>query len=138
MVIGIMSELTLRIAFKFNPLAPFWLLQGVSAYESNWQTKESLVEAISSLKDQLNVNTILRISTDDEQFKAQYGYELTYTVIEYIVDCFGKKSLISYLKTPESLFSIFECSEEQFWKSWLYFVRERYLGIEKVCKSQKR
>lgn len=110
-----------------NPRTPFWLLQGVSAYKSNWLTQSDIKTAITTLKDQLHVNSIFRISSDDEGFKAEYGYELTYTVIEYILSKYDNEKLALFIKNPGLLFSIFECSENQFWNSWLIFIKEKYL-----------
>ncbi|MDD3865924.1 MAG: BlaI/MecI/CopY family transcriptional regulator [Candidatus Izemoplasmatales bacterium] len=113
-----------------NPRAPFWLWQGVSVYESGWLTFDKIKAAISILRKQIHPHLIFRISTDDDLFKNQYGYELTYTVIEFIVNRFGNSSLLQFIKAPEQMRFIFNMSEDEFWKVWIEFIQTRYINEE--------
>ncbi|MBU1144754.1 MAG: BlaI/MecI/CopY family transcriptional regulator [Firmicutes bacterium] len=123
---GAFHALTQLLIYYINPRAPFWLLQGISAFESNWLSFDAIKKSIIELGDDLNRYSVMQISSDDDLFRIQHGYELTYSMIEYIVSRFGKKALLSLLKTPERLRFIFECSEDDFWDSWVDFVKLRY------------
>jgi len=112
---------------RLNPNAPFWLVQGISVYEANWLSFDQLKNAITIEQNQLNAYSVYRVPTIFNIFKDQRGYELTYTVIQYIVEKYGKDALRMYLKSPELLRDIFKCSEVEFWESWVQFVKSRYL-----------
>ncbi|MDD3127300.1 MAG: hypothetical protein PHT27_06765, partial [Candidatus Izemoplasmatales bacterium] len=81
-------------------------------------------------RKQIHPHLIFRISTDDDLFKNQYGYELTYTVIEFIVNRFGNNSLLQFIKAPEQMRFIFNMSEDEFWKVWIEFIQTRYINEE--------
>jgi len=117
-----------------NPYAPFWLVEGMAVYEARWLTRKAIQKAMTIEKDQLDAYSIFRVPTDYAVFRQQRGYEMAYTIIEFIVDRYGKEKLQAYLRAPESLRAIFGCSEMVFWTVWLEFIRQRYLteaGCEK-------
>jgi len=121
---------TQLIVHYINPRAPFWLIQGVSVYESGWLTFDKIKQVVCNRKNDLDAYSIFRIPLDDDLFKINDGYELTYTFIEYIVITYGKETLIDYIKSPDLIRSIFSCTEEEFWSNWVKFVISRYMGVE--------
>lgn len=113
-----------------NPNAPFWLVQGISVYEANWLTYDQIKKAITIEFSQLDEFSVYRVPTNLYLFEKQRGFEITYTVIEYIVAIYGKEAMLQFLKTPENLRSIFKLSEHDFWNSWKESIRTRYIDNE--------
>jgi len=127
---AILHVLTQLIMHFINPYCPFWLVQGIAVYEARWLNYEQIKKALTIEKNNLDLYSAFRIPTDYDEFKQQRGYEITCSVIQFIVEKYDKKKLIAFLKAPESLRHIFECLEAEFWASWLEFLQHFYLNSE--------
>jgi len=115
------------LVHRINETAPYWLHQGVAAYESGWLSRSRIIEALRHHPDQLNVGSVKDLTHRYDEFRNQSGYELAYTVAEFIVGSFGTKVLQAFLRTPESFSSVFGCEESRFWQDWLTFVKKTYI-----------
>lgn len=108
---------------ELNSKLPYWLYQGVSAYESNWITKERLIMVVNEKLPLIDRHYIKRISYNQEKFKELAGYELCYTIIEFIEQTYGTEKLLDFIKRPELGSEIFEMRDDMFWDEWIKFLK---------------
>jgi len=125
-ILHVFTELLLHFV---NPYAPFWLIEGMAVYEAQWLTPEAIRKAIRIEKDQLDLYSVFRVPTDYGLFRERHGYEITSTVILFIVKRYGPSHLQEFVRAPERMRDIFGCSEADFWTAWLDDVRQTYLGV---------
>ena len=117
-----------------NPYAPFWMVEGIAVYEASWLDYERMKKALIAEKNQLDAYSVYRVSTDYDVFRQQRGYEITCSVMQFIVEQYGKEKLLAFLRAPERLRDIFACSETAFWASWLAFLQHTYFDDEATIK----
>jgi len=119
--------LVLLMLHNFNGNSPFWLRQGIAVYEARWKSKQQVQEALMKLQNEIDVFSVYRLSTDLNLFEKQKGFEITQSVIEYIIDVFGNEKLKEYLRDPENVRGIFSCTEIVFWEKWIIYIHNKYL-----------
>lgn len=112
---------------NINENAPFWLKHGISVYEAGWKSSEQMKASIIQIQQELVPFMVYSLSTDLHQFEKQKGFELTQSVIEYIINTYGKEKLRKYLRNPENIFGIFECTPVFFWNGWIDFIHKKYI-----------
>ena len=115
-----------RVIHDINPSVPYWLLQGIATYESNWLSSQRFDEAMARVCKTIYPTTIIDLAKQYDLFRYQDGYELTYTVVKFIITEFGMKSLNQYLRSPQNFNAIFLIDELMFWKKWVIFVQTHY------------
>jgi|SRR5690554_1980894 hypothetical protein len=97
---------------------PYWLWEGISLYMAGQRVDLSQLKSLRSGKfphyDELNSMT--------NSF--QFGYSL----VEYIVDTWGIRTLRSLLLNRGDIESTYGMSEVQFWEEWQNFVSCKYLA----------
>lgn len=124
--LAIVHVFTQILVHQINETIPYWLHQGVAAYESHWLSKDRIIDAIQQYMDLLDIHSIKDLTKRYDEFQANRGYELAYTVVEYIVLTYGHEALVRFIKKPELLSEHFQCEEADFWNNWLKFVHQRY------------
>jgi predicted transcriptional regulator len=112
---------------QINPSAPYWLQQAISSYESKWLSKERIAEAVKSYSTASDLSTMKDMSKVYVTFKEAGGYEVSYTVAEYIDRTFGMVALEKLLREPTDFQGIINLSEHEFWSGWNRYLRENYL-----------
>lgn len=116
------------IMLRINRGAPYWLMQGVSAYVSNWMPYQRKLDALLKHKNQLSQEYILKISQDYKSFSDGKGYEIANTVIEFIVSKYDNLHVVSLIKNPNNIEGIFGCTSGEFWQSWLDYIDKTYFS----------
>ena len=115
-----------RVIHDINPLAPYWLTQGIAAYESDLLKKDRLNQKLNESSISISVDTILNLSHQYDLFREQNGYELSYSLIEMIVHQFGRTSLLKFLHNSNDYFQAFGISSSEFWNKWVYYCHIHY------------
>lgn len=113
---------------NINENAPFWLKHGISVYEAGWKSFDQIKSSMIQIKDNLNLFMVYSLSANHDLFEKQKGFEITQTVIEYIVETFGKEYLREYLRNPEDIQGIFKCAQVDFWTDWIIFIHKKYIN----------
>lgn len=125
---------------QINETAPYWLQQAVSAYEGQWMTKDRIRNAVCEKygkpDDSLNpgkddLTQMNDMSKHYELFKESRGYEIAYTVAEFIVEGYGFPELVRLLKEPTNFQGVFQLSETEFWGAWGNFINRKYVQSER-------
>ncbi|MDD3123173.1 MAG: BlaI/MecI/CopY family transcriptional regulator [Candidatus Izemoplasmatales bacterium] len=111
-----------RAIHNINPLAPYWILQGVAAYESNILSLNRLQTALDKIKNSVSTDTIFNLSRQYDLFRDNNGYELAFSVIKFIVDTFGIEVLNKFIRNPQNYFFVFKIDEDSFWTNWVKYV----------------
>ncbi len=123
---------TQLIIQKINPMTPYWLQQAVAAYESQWLTKERIINAVSELvahKSQSKTHAFIQMQVMSDaflSFKELKGYEMGYTVTEFIVVTYGMDKLAAFIRLPHDFESVFGLEEREFWDKWRVFLIKNY------------
>lgn len=112
---------------QINPSAPYWLQQAVSAYEGQWLSAERISQAVKRGIEKTDLSMMRDVADVYLLFKESSGYELAYTVAEYIFEVYGKERLALLLRSPADFQGIFGRSEEQFWLDWRRFAAHKHL-----------
>jgi len=99
---------------------PVWLWEGVSVYEAG-QFIDPKTLAF------LNNNSYPGFPELDTRSKGAKIYKVGYTIIEYILQEYGKLKLIELIKNYGNVQLVLNVSDEQFCKNWFGFVKRKYL-----------
>ncbi len=113
---------------KINENAPFWLKHGISVYEAGWKPDDDLKTSMIQIQDRLTPFMVYSLSTDHHLFEKEKGFEITQSVIEFIVETYGKEILKEYLRNPENISGIFNLTPMDFWNDWINFIHEKYIN----------
>lgn len=113
-----------RVILEMNPSTPYWLQQGIATYESHWMTESRFSSALSEIKKNLSWDTIINMDSNYESFRSKYGYELSYTVVQYILTQYGWKSLKQFIQSPGDYEKAFSVHSETFWRQWVKYVQQ--------------
>lgn len=108
-----------KVLSSINSRAPYWLTQGIAAFESGLVDATKAEQTIRRILPSLNEQSVLALSTQYELFRVQNGYELSSCVVSYIARRYGFEALWNYLHQPEQYTTVFQCEEATFWKEWL-------------------
>jgi predicted transcriptional regulator len=121
-------ELAEIIIHKINPSPPYWLRQGIAAYEGEWLDKNWIQSIIAdkAAKNELPPS-LTTLSSDYKAFGDNFGYVYAYTIVEFIVEEYGYDKLGMLLREPGNFRDIFKFSEDEFCTEWLNFLNERYI-----------
>ncbi|GAB6108329.1 BlaI/MecI/CopY family transcriptional regulator [Fusibacter bizertensis] len=129
---AILHTFTQMLIQQINPSVPYWLQQAIAAYESHWLTKEKIAQAISTLQtnstspDPYKLIQMQVMRNDFLSFKEIKGYELGYTVAEFIDLTFGIDKIAELIRKPYDYLGVFDVDENQFWCEWREFLIKNY------------
>jgi len=110
-----------------NKNAPFWLKNGISVYEAGWKSYNQIKAAMIQIKNDIDLFKVYSLSTNLDLFEKQKGFEISQSVIEYIIETFGNDKLRDYLRDPENVSGIFKCTHATFWQNWINFIHKKYI-----------
>ncbi|MFA5006582.1 MAG: BlaI/MecI/CopY family transcriptional regulator [Candidatus Izemoplasmatales bacterium] len=119
-----------RVIFSVNSSAPYWLSQGIAAFESDLINPSRLAKTMESLLPTLRQDAVLNLGNHYELFRLQGGYELTTTAVQFIVRTFGWDRLVEFVKHPDAYEELFHLSQDDFWHEWFKQVDTEYSGKE--------
>ncbi|MFH0992712.1 MAG: BlaI/MecI/CopY family transcriptional regulator [bacterium] len=119
-----------RMIAQINPYAPYWVQQGVSAYESKWLNAEKIRNLIRDDRYRRDLDTVRKLTIKYDDFKVAGGYELSYTVIEYIVQIRGHAGLLAFIRNPEAWLGAYGADGVDFWSGWKTFIEQKYASKE--------
>lgn len=111
---------------KINSSAPYWLHQGIAAYESHWLDKGWIKSIIADKVAKNEISPLKALVSDYRTFGDNYGYVYAYTVSEFIVEKYGLSKLGMLLRAPNNFLDIFGYSEDKFWVRWVSYLKEFY------------
>lgn len=117
---------------QINPSTPYWLQQAVATYESDWMTHERIQLAVKTLLEaeeaghSKSIHQMQVMKDAYLAFKDTKGYELGYTVIEFIVSVYGCEKVAEFIRQPHDFLAIFGESESEFWSKWRGFIAKIY------------
>ena len=112
---------------RINPQIPYWLMQGVAAYLAHWLDRTRITKVVNKNYEDISKTLLKDISIDFETFKDKGGYELAYTIMEFIVANYTYSHITRYIKDPDNYNSIFKCTKEEFQARWLEYLKEKYM-----------
>lgn len=115
------------VMYRINPQIPYWLMQGAAAYLAQWMEQSRLKTVINANYCDIANSIMSDISIDFETFKDKGGYELAYTIAEYIVNNYSYSCLTRFLKEPDNYTGIFNSTKEEFQAGWLEYLKEKYM-----------
>jgi len=104
---------------KLNRNGPVWLKEGVSLYEARQQN-------ISYLKQLIKKDKIPSIKKLERNFYSNYGYIVSGTIVEYIVNNHGYDNLIKLIKSPNNFKKNFGLTKEAFFSNWKGYLYQKY------------
>jgi RNA polymerase sigma-70 factor (ECF subfamily) len=118
--------LALLVVNLLNPSAPYWLQQAVAVREGQWLEPPRIAKAVSARVAGFDLALMQDITTVYRQFRAVGGYELAWTVAEFIVTEFGLGKLARLVRAPADFSGVFGIPENEFWQRWEIFLAEHY------------
>jgi hypothetical protein len=121
--VHILSQL---LVCRINPGAPYWLVQGIAAFEGRWLDRRRLAIALAANRDWKSLLEVSDMRAGYLRFKEDRGYELACSAIQFMVSRFGFRRLVRFIKTPLAYDSVFGLSEAEFWEDWSAFIDEKY------------
>jgi len=124
---AVVHTFILLLVHHINPMIPYWLSQAVATFESEWITKESVTIAVRKYKTQVDLVQMKVFTEAFLTFRESGGYELAFTVAEFIVTQYDSARLAKFVRQPLEYYTVFGCSESQFWISWQEFLEENYI-----------
>jgi len=113
---------------NINRMIPYWLIEGVSAYESKWVTKEVIQKIILENKTIIDELEFQDFSQNYRVFRESNGQELACTFIEFIVDKFGYDLLNDFIRNPNEIKRIFNMNSQNLLDLWKTHLYKEYLG----------
>ncbi len=127
----LVHELTHTLQGQVNPNAPFWMIEGLAMYESGMD--EGVRETV---REHLQANDILPLASletlTDEGFEQAGGYALGYTVVEYVIQAYGKDVIKAWIKTPSDFQRVFGVSADTFEQRWRDYLVKSYSSAKLV------
>jgi len=121
--VHILTQIMIR---QINESAPYWLQQAVSAYEGRWLSAERISRAVRDKFGRTDLSLLKDKAAVYADFKDSGGYELAYTVAEFVVAEYGFKKLTELLREPGDYQKTFGFAESVFWEKWTCFLRQAY------------
>jgi len=112
---------------RVNRNLPYWLFQGAAAYLSKWLSFERVSEAVRKFSGLLIEGDFSHLSSDYEIFRNKMGYELSYTIAEYIMEEHGHEGLSEFIRHPEEYRKVFGCKKDEFRENWSRFIKSKYM-----------
>lgn len=117
---------TQALILRINPNLPYWLQQGISAYESKWLTKDMIKSELKE-KKKLIEKRIFNIEEFNFQiFEEQSGFTVSYTIIEFLEYYYGKSMLLEVIKKPIAFENLLNNDSEHFLDNWISYIRKEY------------
>ena len=121
------SHVWVQIAVRdLSPRVPYWFEQGFAAYESGWIGKDRFERAMQRQGRLVTPKTIPNLSFRYDGFRADDGYELSWTIIDFLHRAFGRPAIAAFLKDPRRFDAAFGMDEPAFWARWAEDFQKQY------------
>ncbi|MDF2651048.1 MAG: polymerase subunit sigma-24 [Paenibacillus sp.] len=119
---------SMALTKQANPQTPLFLMYGIGGYVGQGMTREHVRSRITSRYRQreLPSMTYLRVA-DWYKFSEMGGFDLCYTLIDFIVTRYSWDALHRLLRDASNLESIFGCAPSQFEAEWKQFLMDQYM-----------
>jgi len=114
-----------KVLSTVHSQAPYWLTQGIAAFESALVDPDRFEQTMARISPTLDARSVLGLSTQYELFRAQNGYELTLSVVSYVDKRYGCDALWAFFHQPNDYVKAFGCEEADFWNEWLLDLKQR-------------
>jgi hypothetical protein len=102
---------------------PKWLNEGYAQYEAG-QVNEPIRKSVeSSLRDKVPPTWTQLITASAMEFGHMNGYGLSVTIVEFLVDTYGIDKLVSLIKEPENIETIYGLPENTLEKQWIQYIK---------------
>ncbi|MBU1094092.1 MAG: BlaI/MecI/CopY family transcriptional regulator [Firmicutes bacterium] len=124
--------LTESILYQMNPNLPYWLQQGISAYESQWLTFDEIKDSLIKNSEMINHLNLNNLSENFQLFRESNRHELAYSLIDYMVKNHGYHALNDFVNHPNDMKRIFGTDLQTFLKNWRAYIISQYLGDENL------
>ncbi len=98
---------------------PIWLWEGLSVYEAEQFYEPKTLAYLKNGK-------YPQISELNNRSKGQKIYTCGYTIIEYILEEYGKDKLIELIESYGDLKKVLNLTEEKFSSNWYNFIKKKY------------
>lgn len=118
----IVHELAHCVCVHINPIFgnnPRWLWEGVALYESGQFVNPKYLSYITN-------GSYPKLKELDNILDTRI-YDIGYTYIEYIINKWGKESVVALIKSNGNLSLALGLSDKEFETGWYEFVRNKYL-----------
>ena len=124
----VVHEFTHVLVSELSPSSydiPIWLNEGVAVYEAGQFSND----AETLIRDLIKHDTIPTLDDlNNSNFGELYGYQLSYTTVEYIVAEYGYASLVALIENPSDMQSILGMDMTQFETAWKNYLTKHYMG----------
>lgn len=111
---------------QINPFIPYWLQQGIAAYESHWLDEARIQTMFRENQRRPDLDVVRNLTMKYDDFRTAGGYELSFTVVEYIVNRYGHPGLLACLRRPEAWMAERHDDGSDFWSGWQIFAERKY------------
>jgi hypothetical protein len=102
---------------------PKWLNEGYAQYEAG-QINEYIRKSVeSSLREKLPPTWAQLNTASAMEFGHMNGYGLSVSIVEFLVDTYGIDKLVSLIKEPENIETIYGLPENTLEKQWIQYVK---------------
>ncbi len=118
------------VVTMLNPAAPYWLQQAVAVWEGAWLEPGRVAKVLAARPAGFDLARMRDVAAIYRRFRDDGGYELAWTVAEFVVGEFGVGSLARLVRDPDDFGGIFACPESEFWSRWEAYLAKRYPGTE--------
>jgi len=108
-----------------NPSTPYWLQQAVAAWEGRWLDQARIDAAVSARASGFDLGHMQEMTAVYRRFRAEGGYELAWTVAEFLVAEFGPDSLGRLVRSPDDFEGVLGLAEREFWSAWETYLARR-------------
>lgn len=120
--------LTNLVLTSINRSIPYWLMEGISAFESKWVLEEDLKQIVIEKQDIIKSLELIDFSLNYKIFREGNGQELAYTFIKFIVSNYGYEVLNDFLRHPNEIKRIFKKNSEGLLTEWKEYLYKEYIG----------
>ncbi|WP_246132354.1 extracellular solute-binding protein [Paenibacillus hemerocallicola] len=125
---------SMALTKQSNPQTPLFLVYGIGGYVGQGLTREHVRSRITSRYRQRELPSITYLRVADWlKFSEIGGFDLCYTLIDFIVTRYSWDALHRLLRDASNLESIFGRAPDQFEAEWKQFLMEQYM--EEACDS---
>ncbi|WP_054954735.1 RNA polymerase sigma factor [Paenibacillus dakarensis] len=107
-----------------NPAAPKWIRQGVGSYESKQMAADFIKSSIAEVIEQGRVPFFHELNNDTWDFGTMKGFQLSYTIIEFIILEYGIEGLNKLIRNLDGFQEIFHCTEAELYEQWVQYLKK--------------
>ena len=104
---------------QINHRIPIWLNEGISLYEAKQINPKQIKKLIKADR----VPTITQLESN---FYENFGYTISGTIVQYIVDAYDYEKLISFIKSPTDYEKVFGLERNEFFTNWKGYLYKKY------------